>query len=385
MSADRSIMRWGILAVLALVVLGGCAEGLQPDVAPSTGADVHPEWARIKSQAVPRVALPDEYGTPERQPLSTLAWEDGVFISRDGLYLYTTYVPADILQYVGYVAEHPICPDIAPFLRGPRLDMDFSTNPWGCAAVLHSDIAYSHRDSRSDAFREWQLSGIATPAGFDGGFQALDNGDGTIDAVVSISTEGALSDLYWARGVLHPPALSDFTPLSASLNTPGQEDNPHLERLDARTLVLLFDNHGVGDPVTAIRYALSVDEGMTWTPPRALGGTVNAGPHDLHGHLYHDGSAWWLYFASERDGGAAIFRSRHLDSANIATTFDHWGPAQLVIAPGEITDGSGIAAAVGEPTLTADGDISFVVVTYAVEDSSPYDAFDVDPWYLPRR
>lgn len=303
-----------------LSAISGCGNHLAPDTAP--------DWAQIKAQTALVVALPNEYGTPYPQLHSTLAWEDGTYISRDGLHLYTTFVPADVYQFVQHMARHPACPDITPFLRGPQLGMDLIANPWGCEGMLHSDIAYTSRTSTDEPFGPWQLSNLATPYRWDGGFQALENSDGTIDAVLSISTDERGSDIFWARGVSRNPPLLAFIPMPPPINTTGADDNPHLERLDAHTLVLLLDNHGVGDAATTIKYALSTDNGAMWSPPVELGETINAGPHDMHGHLYHDGADWWLYFASERQGAMAIYRARHGNSPRIQRDFDHWQAAE---------------------------------------------------------
>ena len=40
-----------------------------------------------------------EYDTPYRQPLSTMGWEDGIYISRDGNNLYCIYAPGDLLSW----------------------------------------------------------------------------------------------------------------------------------------------------------------------------------------------------------------------------------------------------------------------------------------------
>ena len=375
MSKKISVAFVGYSTVLLLFVLISC-EG------PNHINGLSPDWENIKINAMPLVALPDEFGTPHIQPHSTLAWEDGVFISGDGLHLYAFYAPADLLQYGQYVAEHPVCPDITPFLRGPQLGMDLSTNPWGCENILHSDIAYTSRSSTSDAFSPWQLSNIANPYRWDGAFQSIDNADGTIDAVVS--AYGNLGDIFWARSTQHNPFFESFVAMPSPINTSAQEDNAHLERIDENMLVLLFDNHGVGDATTTIKYSISTDNGEIWSEPVELGGNINAGPHDIQGHLFNDGNDWWLYFVSARNGPLSIFRSKHNESINITRTFDSWGTDQLVIAPGIIKDNSGFIAAVGEPTLTEEGDISFVVVYATHEEDNPYDRFEIDPWFLPR-
>lgn len=375
--------------VLRLLIARGCllpflaACGVDP--LPPVVIDAPPNWEQIKRSTRPYVALPSEYGMPYRQPQSTLAWEDGIFISRDGLHMYAFYAPADLWQYSRYAAEHPDCPDITPFLRGPRLGMDLTTNPWGCPTVMHSDIAYAARNSTTEPFGPWQRTALAFPARYEGGVHALDNSDGTIDLVFSMSTEERANDLFWIRGIRHPPPPRDPIPLPPPINTDGQEDNPHLERLDDGTLVLLFDNHGLGDARTTIKYALSHDDGKTWTTPRELGDTINAGPHDMTGHLYHDGHDWWLYFASERSGALSIYRSRHVDPARMSSDFDQWDQPELVIGPGDVLDDSGVVAGVGEPTLTSSGDISFAVVYVALTQATPYDRVDIDPWFLPKR
>ena len=345
-----------------------------------------PDWDAIKAQAVLEVALADVFAQPQRRPLATLGWEDGVFVSRDGLHLYAFYAPADVIQFATFFAQNPACPDVTPFLRGPDLGMDLTTNPWGCRNVLHSDIAHATRAGVDEPFGPWQRSNIANPYRWDGAFQALDNGDGTLDVVVSVSTDQAANDLYWARGVNHDPPFSAFEPLPPPINTPGQEDNPHLERLDAGTLVLLWDNDGVDDPMVEIQYAVSTDDGQTWSPPAPLGPTINAGPTTMTGHLVRDGADWWLYFASDRDGVLSVYRSRHDDSANIAAAFDAWGPSELVVAPGPAPAGvPGHVVGVGEPSLSDAGDLSVVVVYVADEGATEYDRFDADPWVLPRK
>ena len=64
--------------------------------------------------------------------------------------------------------------------------------------------------------------------------------------------------------------------------------------------------------------------------------------------------------------------------------WDSWGEREIVIEPNIILDGYGTIIGVGEPTLTSNGDISFVVVygDYTSEDET--DVFDCDPWFLPK-
>jgi len=105
------------------------------------------EWRNIKTNAAPVVVLTSEFGTPYRQPLSNMGWEDGICISRDGLDLYCVYVPGDILSF----NLAGLDPDqFGSYLRGPLFGMDLVTNPAGRTSWIHGDILYSHRNTVSD-------------------------------------------------------------------------------------------------------------------------------------------------------------------------------------------------------------------------------------------
>lgn len=51
-------------------------------------------WEQIKAATILEYNSA-EYNRPYQQPLSTMGWEDGIYISRDGNYLYCTYAPGD--------------------------------------------------------------------------------------------------------------------------------------------------------------------------------------------------------------------------------------------------------------------------------------------------
>ncbi len=53
--------------------------------------------------------------------------------------------------------------------------------------------------------------------------------------------------------------------------------------------------------------------------------------------------------------------------------WNSWGSRQLVVTAGN-------TAGVGEPTLTDNGDLSFVV--YDNSDGGNYDRYDADPWFM---
>jgi hypothetical protein len=314
--------------------------------------------------------IPGEYGTPYLQPLAGMGWEDGIYISRDGLYLYSTYIPADLFAYT---LNHDTADHFYLYQRGPTLGMDLTTNPVGTYPWFHSDIAYAQRNSTSEAFLNWSLSGLARPVYSEGGFCAVQADAATYDLVVFTSNDspGNVTNLRLLRNVPRNP-----TGLGTPFPSPYTMDNPHIERLDANHLVVFFDsdNWPIGLAPRNIFYTTSADNGATWAASQSVS-TINTNLDEQQPHLYQDpAGAWWLYFSgSTTSGGLGIYRARQAVSGN----WDSWTGKELVIGPGT-------AVGVGEPTLTADGDISFVVVTKKA-DGTTYNMYDADPWFLPRK
>jgi hypothetical protein len=365
-------------------------EPSDPDVSEPSG----PAWETIKANTLPTIELPSAFETPQRLAVGTLAWEDGIHVSDDGLSLFAFHAPMDVIKYSQYVAANPVCPPVLEYLRGaalPGTDLDLIPpidNPWDCPdGVLHSDIAVATRTSTDEDFSSWQRHAVSGDFKYDGGFSAADNGDGTFHLVFSQSThDGNLNDIYWVGNALslHPASATPIS-ISSTINDAGQQDNPHLERLDESQLILLFDNHGADDPDTEIRYSMSSDDGSSWSTPQLLDSINSPSSQEMHGHLFEDNQKhWWMYFASDRDNGIlGIYRSPHA-SDDLAGDFDHWGPVEKVISVGSVTGNHGFVAGLGEPTLTADGDLYFAVV-YRKHPAhqTETDAYDSDPWFAP--
>lgn len=96
----------------------------------------------------------------------------------------------------------------------------------------------------------------------------------------------------------------------------------------------------------------------TWSEPENLGDSVNTGANELQPAFAADDPDT-MYFVSDRDGPAAIYRSVH-DGLD-------WGAPELLIT-----------GYVGEPTLTADGALLYFVHVL-VDDEGVYGA---DIWYM---
>ena len=93
------------------------------------------------------------------QPLSTMGWEDGIYISRDGNYLYCTYAPGDLLAWTLNSSDPT---KFEPYRRGPVFGMDLITNPVGASSWIQADILYSAKSASTGKFESWILSGMAT-------------------------------------------------------------------------------------------------------------------------------------------------------------------------------------------------------------------------------
>ncbi len=117
-------------------------------------------WDKIKANASPNLLLTSEFNTPSRlESIGTLAWEDGLYVSDDGLNIFAFYAPMDLLKFVTYSDSYGPCPPISSYIRGSILNgMNLDTeapidNFGGCTqGVMHSDIAYASRPSINESF-----------------------------------------------------------------------------------------------------------------------------------------------------------------------------------------------------------------------------------------
>ncbi len=392
-----------LLCCLAFLVScgGGNSDSIPSNPAPTL-------WDNIKSNATPSLLLNAEFNTPTKLVnVSTLAWEDGLYVSDDGLHLFSFYAPVSLFKFQQYVSSYPyvapnICAPISNYIRGTILTgSDFELQPLYdlpdsvCNhdnGIVHSEIAHASRSSVNDNFSTWSRHAVSTNFVYDGGFSSTDNGDGTFHLVYSQSTSANQNDIYWvpnANGL--NPGVATPALFPAPINTNMQEDNPHLERISASDLILLFDNHyetgGSGD--THISYSISTDNGTSWSAPTIIAtGTINDYTEDLSSHLYVDSANnWWLYFTSNRDGKVEIWRIQHTNN-NIITDFDNWSSTSIekVIAVGSVTGDIGTIEGVGEPSFTTNGDLHFVVVYCKNKsDQTAFDGCDIDPWVATKK
>ena len=131
-----------------------------------------------------------------------------------------------------------------------------------------------------------------------------------------------------------------------------------------------------------VYYTLSHDNGDTWDKATLIKKILNDKvPYDTQPHLWNDGNDWWVYFCKDNNfGRRSIYKSKQ----EIKGDWDSWGDAQLVIAPNEIKGNHGVIFGIGEPTLTTNGELSFVVIYGDVNSDDKTDMLDCDPWFLPK-
>lgn len=337
-----------------------------------------PNWPLIKSNTTPSVSIPSEFGVPYKQPLSVLGWEDGIFISRDGLDLYCIYVPIDLFSWTFFGPANPT--NFSSYLRGPTFGMDLITNPVGASEWLQADILYAHRNTTNDSFLVWTLSNLANPIYSEGAPQHNAINTSTVDLFVTTSNNTPpdySTDIVLLKNTnINTSVQGAFLP--APVNTQYKEDNPHIERIDPSNLVLFFDSDdrpgGLGQ--LDIWYTTSSDNGLTWTAPLQVSSLNTASVGEQQPHLYKDAnSVWYIYYtgANAITGKTEIFRAKQAIPGN----WDSWINKESIV-------GAGNSLAVGEPTLTQNGDLSFVVIYQDTVNGIATDKYDADPWFLPK-
>lgn len=339
------------------------------------------DWDSIKAATAPLVqpAFSSVYGIPYHQPLRSYGWEDGIEISRDGLNLYALYAPYDLIGWVSYIQAEfnnpnaTICSIFSntDYMRhyAPTYGVDFTTNPFGCDTFFNIDIVYAHRNTQNDSFLTWQLSGLANPVTTEAGSNPVQNAINPNQLDYFFLTRN--NDIWMiANTTVNPSGLAGAYRLPTNINPDSTEfnaDNPHVEAFGTDTLLLVFEMYT--DP--AIRdfyYSFSYDQGTSWTNPLAITTVSSSLGHIEHPHLYQDPQGqWWLWYSLECD----IWRARQ----GTANNWDNWINPEMVVSKGN-------AACLGEPTLTANGDLSIAVAVLNTVSNDSTDMVDVDPWYI---
>lgn len=333
------------------------------------------DWEEIKTNAT--FIVPDaSYDKPYIQPLNVGGWEDGLYISRDGLELYAYYMPVDVFSLYAAREKNPVCFDYQPYYRSSKLGVDMNSNPWGCKTFFQGDIIIATRNDINTPFTEWQPSNLQRSISNEGAPCGVLKDTDTYDVFVFTQNRNDIEDMeiMFLKDTPRNPNYSAAVPIVSST---GVEDNPHIERLKDGSLVLFFDRD------RHIYYAISTDNGTTWSEAVLIKHVLNdQAPYDIQPHLWNDGKDWFVYFCRDNNEGLrSIFKSKQ----QVVGDWDSWGEPELVIKPGTIKGGHGTIIGIGEPSLTSDGGLSFVVIYGDLDSKDPTDVFDCDPWFLPKK
>jgi hypothetical protein len=340
-------------------------------------------WNSIKDTTHPQIAtaFQNDFNLPYKQPLADYGWEDGVEISRDGLHLYALYCPMDILSFTNFFTNNqqlPIC-DLFGNMNYMRTyantyGMDMATNYFGCDSFAYNiDILYSHRNSINDDFSAWQLSGIARAGLIEGGPSALfsETNPNSVDLFMFTGN----GDTWMINNTAaNPTGINNAVRLPSPINPDSNEfnaDNAFLARISDDTIILVYERYTNPDNRTFM-YTTSNNNGIAWNAPQAITTVTNSLGHIEHPSLHKDeNNIWWLYFSIDY---TSIVRVQQTISGN----WNSWGTPETILTKGN-------ALAIGEPTVTQNGDISFSLgyMNQAINDST--DVYDLDPWILPRK
>jgi hypothetical protein len=348
------------------------------------GQNEKASWDSVKGISYPELATSFQtaYDKPARLPLASYGWEDGLHISRDGLNIYALYSPADLVSHTtnfSYVISSDSSPDLCNLFAGTKFirnyaqfyGIDMLSNSFGCDSFLNIDIVYSHRNSIDEPFTTWQLSNISRPGLNEGGPMPLAGKNNGSDLEMFLFTGDG--DFWIIRNTgVNPSGINKavrFPELINPINKEFNADNPMVERLhnNSDTIVLIYEKYTDANNRTFM-IAMSFDNGASWNNPVGITTISRTMGHIEHPHLYRDKSnLWWLYYSLDYSG---IYRARQ----SIPNNWDSWVEPELIVTKGS-------AASIGEPSLTSDGDLAFLLGTYNGSLDST-DMYDVDPWYI---
>lgn len=341
------IAAWGV--AVAAVALAGCsAEASRSGTTSGEGASFGQGSPRpacrevLDPDRVPYAAVPvvvaGDWGEPVQvaPPVTDACPNDAITVSADGGTLYFfwspvvngsdsellapetgTYVASRVGDDPGLFGE-PTYLDLSRGAEGGSVDGAVSVTADGSEVYFHSTRAANL------------------------GYQADPPTDDYLDIYAAPVVDGVPGP---ARNV-GAPVNSVYRDGEHTLSPDGQRLYFASDRPGGKGKTDLYASHWLGD---------------LWSTPVPLPAPVNTAATELQPAFAADDPDT-LYFASDRDGGPAIFRARLIDG--------EWGEPELVIA-----------GYVGEPALVADGGLLYFVQVL-VDDAGVYGS---NIWYVERK
>ena len=174
-----------------------------------------PNWTAIKSNAT--FIVPDTtYGTPYIQPLNIGGWEDGLFISRDGLKLYCCFWPFDLfsLLFDWELNPFPSYINSQPYYRPPLLNNDTVSNPFGWLNFFQGDIIIATRSNVNIPFSAWQPSNLISPITNEGAPCGISKNADSMDVFV-FTQNGSVNqqEIMFMKNVPNNPTFATAVPI----------------------------------------------------------------------------------------------------------------------------------------------------------------------------
>jgi hypothetical protein len=310
-------------ACLLLALAFGCAQS------PEALARSSARWREIRRDDVAQVSK--GWSAPRRiDELSSPGWEDGAYIAADAKTLYFVYTDIDVFRFPNLKKTGPDRdPEGSCFLgcgHFPRADLFFSTwqgSRWGPAQI--------HPLTVKKPVGGFVLAGPDRAyfmTGADGGWKAdifyADRGSdgwGPLQRIKNVSSKAVDRD-PWV----------------------GPKQNE------------LWFSSGRPAPMAKENIWMSRRKGEGWADPVMAPAPINSEAEDMQPFL-HGG---FVYFSSTRDGSLAIYRSKR--------SGDRFAPPEKLISSRH---------GVGEPTLSADGQVLTFVQVFRDGPASTIDLMEI--------
>lgn len=362
-----------------------------------------PNWPKVKCEATIHVlGINEFYSTPFRLDHNLPGTEDSPHITKDGLRLYCMYMPTDQLAldiYVFATQDGAAYCNWDRWRRGQVGLLDFQVPPCPNPQVdsfLHSDIIYAERTSVKHSFGPWKRTGIANTSKAEvAPFPVQGNSmDGLERLYFNVDdSPNNNNNIYYLENCSFDLS-SNLPRVPSTLNEPNASlDNPYFTKVfddatETEYEIAFFDSENK-QPFNGNRrdlwYTVKDPAAGLWQPPARVN-TVNTGFDEAHAFIWLDESGiepeYWLYYTGQYNRGTriepipanAIFRARQ----TIKNNWDSWDKPEIILQPGRNV------GAIGEPSITSEGDLCFLVY-YDAGPGFTDDRFDGDVFYMSRK
>lgn len=294
--------------ILLFILFIGCASTI-------TEANKHDiNWEEIYKKDITLTSK--EWANPSRiTQINTSGWEDGAYIAPDDRTLYFTYINVDLIKLPQQI------------VIGPTRDKRNICSP-PCGNFPRPDVFYSTKDAPGN----WQTP-VPHPLTIKypiGGIVFSDHDNAYFHQE---KNDGNKTDLYFAEnrnGTWQKPERLK------TLNSKYSDDDPHI--LPTNDEIFYWSNRPEKLKGSNIFYSKKING--NWVKPVMLPEPINSNRNDMQPFVHGK----HLYFSSDRDGKQKIYRSTFTDGM--------WSEPVVVVES---------SFAVGEPTLTDDGNYLYFI------------------------